>query len=509
MRLKSAHQVKFGAVLSYCLIIINSLYGIIMTPFIIKSIGSDQYGVYKTIAALASSMMVMDLGIGGTVQRYVAKYRAEKKEEEIPNFMSMSLILSMGLNLLIVIVAAAICFLIDPIYGDTFTPEQISLARTMFILLSANSLVIVVENVLNGLITGSNGFIFGNGLKLFLLLFRIAMLLVFLVAFPNALTIVFVTMGATLITLFAELFYIWKVLRIQIRYSHWDMHLFFEAGKYTLLMFLTAIASQIFSNMDNIIIGAICGPALVTIYSVALMFFSMFQSLSAGIAGVMLPTVTNALRQNNGMQRVINIIAKAGKVQFILLGAALMGFVCIGQDFISVWMGPGYEDVYWIGLILLIPSMFELCINVCHAVLRAQNRLGFRTGITIASAALNAILTLILVNVWSYIGAAIATAASYIVCSLIAMNIYYSKVIKLPMLKIYGSILGKVSVCIIGAGASLYVFSRFVNGSWLAIVADILVFCFIYGILLLLFGLEKDEKKQIPFIRKFIKDKTN
>lgn len=499
------NQVKIGAVISYILIVLNSVYGVVMTPFIINSLGADEYGVYKTIAALSSSMMIMDFGIGGTVQRYVAKYRADNRENEIPNFMSMSLVISLGLNVLIIIASIVIYFLIGSIYGETFSADQLVLARKLFLLLSLNALMVIVENVLNGLITGYNRFIFGNGLKLGLLVLRIVMLFLLLAHFSSAVTIVLISIAASVITGAAEIFYIQKGLKVRIRYDHWDGTVLTEAGKYTALMFLTSIASQIFSNLDNIIIGAFRGPALVTIYSVGLLFFSMFQSLSAGIAGVMLPTVTSVLGQKDGMTKVVNVIIKAGKAQFILLGAALVGFICIGQDFISVWMGAGYEDVYIITLILLIPSMFELCINVCHSVLRAQNRLGFRTGVVIVSAVFNAIITVILVNMWSYIGAAVATACSYIVCSLLAMNIYYAVVIKLPMLNIYKSILGRVSVCLLVSGACLYVFSRFVNGSWMAIIANIVVFCIIYGISLIVYGLETDEKRQIPVVRKFIK----
>ncbi len=499
------NQVKLGATLSYLLIFLNAVYGVVMTPFIIKCLGVDEYGVYKTIASLSSSMMVMDIGIGGTVQRYVAKYRASQQEDKIPNFVSMSLIISVGLNVLVILVSIAMCFLVKPIYGGAFTSQQINLAIKLFALLTLNVLMIILENVLNGLITGYNRFIFANGLKLSLLIIRIGLLLLLLSHFGRATTVVFIGIIISVITGLAEIIYIKKNIKFKFRFEHWDKTILQEAGKYTALMFLTSVASQIFSNMDNIVIGAIKGPELVTIYSIGLLFFSMFQNLSGGIAGVMLPTITNALNQENGICKATNIIIKAGKAQYTLLGAALIGFACIGQDFIYVWMGAGYEDVYVITLILLLPSMFELCINVCHAVLRAQNRLGFRTGTVIGSAVLNAVLTIIFVSQWSYIGAAVATACSYIVCSLILMNVYYSLVIKLPMLKIYKSILSRVSICLAISGFGLFVFSRFVNGSWLAIVLDIVVFCVIYAITLLLFGFKYEEKKQIPFVRRFIK----
>lgn len=49
-------------------------------------LGDSGYGVYKTIASFSSTLLVMDLGIGTTVMRYTAKYRAEENKEEIGNF---------------------------------------------------------------------------------------------------------------------------------------------------------------------------------------------------------------------------------------------------------------------------------------------------------------------------------------------------------------------------------------------------------------------------------------
>lgn len=91
-------QVKIGAVLSYVLIILNTVHGLFITPYMIGKLGVSEYGVYKTISALSSSMMVLDLGIGSTVMRFVAKYRATKDEKSIPNFVAISLIQAAALS---------------------------------------------------------------------------------------------------------------------------------------------------------------------------------------------------------------------------------------------------------------------------------------------------------------------------------------------------------------------------------------------------------------------------
>lgn len=502
MQKRQLSQVKTGAVLSYVLIIANALYALIITPYVIKSLGIDEYGVYKTIGSLSTTLMVLDFGLGGTVQRFIADYLSRREEEKIPNFVATSLLFALLLNIVIILVSAIVYKLIGPLYGDSLTTTQIELGKKLFIVLTVNMLIVVIENVLNGLITGYNRFIFGNGIKLINLLIKALLIWLLLKVYNHAITIVLIGLLLTLAMLLAQVIYIKLNLKLRIHYTSWDKTIFAQAGKYTLLMFLTSIASQIFLNLDNIVIGAIRGPVLVAVYSVGLLFFGMFQQLSAGVAGVMLPTVVSVLNQENGDERVVDTVIKAGRVQFMLLGAALIGFICIGKDFVLQWLGEGYEDVYLITLILLIPSMFELCVNVCHSILRAKNKLGFRTIITYVSAVLNAVLTVILVKKWSYIGAAVATAGSYVVCSLIAMNIYYSKEIHLPMAKIYSGILGKLWICQIVAGGILFGFSRLINGSWGSIILDVLVFIISYTLLLLFFGLSDEEKAQIPIIGK-------
>lgn len=501
-------QVKIGAVFSYCLIILSTLYALLITPYILKSIGSDEYGVYKIVASFSSVLTVLDFGLGGTVQRYVANYRSRKQDDQIPNFTAMSLIIALGLNLLIIIVSGVIFFSIRHIYGTTLSGSQIILAQNIFIILVLNLLCTVVENVLNGVITGHNDFIFGNGVKIVSLLSRAILIWILLKVYKSAVTIVLISLGLSIALIIVQVIYIGRHLNVRIKLMHWDKRIFLEAGKYTGLMFLTSIAVQVFSNVDNMVIGALCGPTLVAVYSIGLQFFGMFQNISAGIAGVMLPTVTNAViedEKRNDNYNAVRIVIKAGRIQFILLGAALIGFICIGKDFIYRWLGSGYDDVYIITIILLTPAMFELCINVCLSILRAKNKLGFRTAIVIISAIFNATLTIILIKGISYIGAAVATAISYIVCSLIAMNIYYVKKMKLPMLYIYKGIISKVWICLLLSGAALFIFSRFVNGSWFAIFLDIAFFCLIYAVSLFAIQLNDSEREKIPVIGKILK----
>lgn len=493
------NQVKWGAILSYILVALNAVYGLFLTPYIVGCLGEVEYGVYKSISALTVSLMVLDLGIGGTVMRYIAKFKAAKEEHRISNFIAMSLIQAIILCGVIALVAFGMYQTIDDTYATTFTPAQIQKAQSLFVLLMANVCLHVLQNVIGGVVNGYNQFAFGNGLKVTRLLSRIAMVVILLHFFPDAYTIVLIDIGLTLLFMLVELIYIHYKLSVRIRLTHWENSLFKESGKYTLLMFLTSIAAQVNNNLDNVFIGALSGPSFVTVYSYGLLIFGVFEQLSTSISGVMLPTITNLLEEDDGMTKITNLVVSAGRIQFMLLGAAFVGFFCVGQDFVKVWLGNGYEDVYIITLILMGPALLELCVNVCLSILRAQNRLTFRTLTLFGSTLLNAIVTYFAVKHWSYIGAAFGTAASFIIGSLVVMNIYYKVKLKLPILKIYGRILSRTWVCLLLAGGCLYLLQMVYSGTVLSLIVGIGTFMVVYGLSLYFYGFNPDEKKHIRF----------
>ncbi len=503
--MKKLNQIKIGMILSYILIIFNALYGFVMTPYIVGRLGEAEYGVYKTIGALASSLLVLDIGLGSTVMRYVAKYISNKEEERIPQFLGMSVIQALLLCIVIAVVSVGVFFTIRPTYSATFTSEQVKKAQLLFSIYCINMLIHVWLGFLTGIIKGHNQFIYANSMQLIHLLLRTSATFFLLQVSSNSMVLVLLDTYFSLFFIAMYVTYVKKRTRVSFTFSHLNMSLFFESGKYTVLSFLISLAYQVGGNLDNVVIGAISGPTMVTIYSMALLIYNMFQNFSMAVSNVLLPTASKVLVDDDkSNSKTIQFIVRVGRLQFIILGAALVGFFCIGEDFIAIWLGKGFEDVYMITLILIIPSMFELCVNSCLAILRAKNQLGFFTGTMCSAAVINAVVTIISVEYWSYIGAAIGTALSVVLGNLIVMNAYFTRKLKLPMIKIYVNIFRKIWLCLLLAGGILLVTSQFLHGSTMALIANIAIFCVIYSVLLWYWGLDKAEKRAIPVINRFV-----
>ncbi len=77
-------QIRNGTLLSYAGLGINVLTGLLYTPWMIHSIGKDNFGLY-TLAISIISLFVFDFGLGSAVSRFLSKYLAEGNQQKANN----------------------------------------------------------------------------------------------------------------------------------------------------------------------------------------------------------------------------------------------------------------------------------------------------------------------------------------------------------------------------------------------------------------------------------------
>lgn len=487
------NEVKYGAILSYILIIINSAYGFMVTPYILSTIGTSEFGVYKTIASLTAVLMVLDLGIGGMTQRYISKFKSQNKSEEINNFAAMGLIQSLLISLVIIIVSSVIFFTLDSLYGASFTTVELLRAKQLFIILVISMIIHVIGNLFQGIIAGFNRFIFINTIKILSIMVRSLLLFIVLPMYKNSITIVLISLSLEVCIILISLVYTYFKLHVKIQLIYWDQALFKQTFIYAMMLFVQSIVSQVNSNLDNVVVGSLIGTAAVTIYSFGLLIFNMFQQLSAAMSSVLLPTVMDIIHVDKNDETLKKLIIKVGKIQFILLSAALIGFVLVGKEFVFLWLGKQYKDVWLITLILMIPALWELSSNTLLAILRAKNRLAYRTKIMVFITFLNLVITVLGTMTVGYIAAAFGTATSTVLY-MILMGFYYYKKLNINLIIIFSKIISRIIPSLIIPTILLLILNNFLYGTWINLIIKIVVFCIAYFIVLWLWGLDRKNK---------------
>ena len=101
-------QLKYGAVISYIAIFINTLTALFYIPWMARKLGQSHYALYNLAFSFVNFFLV-DFGLGMAVARFVAKYRAEN-EEKANTLVGTITKLYLAIDALIIVVMVACIF---------------------------------------------------------------------------------------------------------------------------------------------------------------------------------------------------------------------------------------------------------------------------------------------------------------------------------------------------------------------------------------------------------------
>src|SRR5690606_20228247 len=134
-------QIKKGALLTYLKIGVTNIVGLILTPYIIRTLGDSEYGLYILVGSIIAYLGLMNLGINNATVRYVAKYKALKDKESEGIFLSTTMWLYLIISILIIFIGIGIYFNLDSIFAKSLSPNEISKVKIMFVILVFNMAV--------------------------------------------------------------------------------------------------------------------------------------------------------------------------------------------------------------------------------------------------------------------------------------------------------------------------------------------------------------------------------
>ena len=494
-----------GIILSYILIVIDIVIGIFLVPFLLHSLGDYGYGVYKLLFSTASYLAVLDFGIGGTITRYIVKYKTEGKDKEKESFMAMGLIIYGALSLIVILIASVVCYFIPNMYQASIKPEDMAMAQGLFMVLCTTTAVRLFNHAYHGLFAAYEKFTYSKGINIVSVLIRVSLIYVGVSLVKSALVVGLIDLLLAVTILIVDIFYAKLNLKFKIRLHKWDNFVAKEAGVFTLAILMQSIINQFNSNINNVVLGIYTTAASITLYSMALQLYSMYGNLSTAVSSIFLPSISKTVFSGANDREITESIIRPSRMQLMVLFLALSGFILFGKDFILVWVGDGYDAVYTLACILLTTSTIDLSQNTITSVLKAKNKLHGKTTILGVSTVINILLTFLLVPKFGIYGAVIGTTFSLVFGYGLALNLYYHYHIGINMVtyykKTYKGILPAMLIALIPGMAISYLFS--VN-SWIVFIVEALIYCAFYGVIIYFIGMNKSEKKYInKFLIKF------
>lgn len=434
------NQRKAGVILSYLLTVTNAVVGFIYIPMLIYFLGQDEYGLYQLLGSFLVYLGLFDFGLGKTVTRYYSKYLALKDEKGKENLLAISTIIFSGLSLLLLLVGSILYFYLEEIFKNSLSYSEIIVAKKMYIVILITATFTILTTIFNSIITSFEKFVFLKGLSILQIVIRPVIVLAVFSIEASAFILVIVQAAINIFGILTMMYYSFKKLNVRIKLHYWDKPLLKELVRFSFFIFITAVMDQIFWRSDQVILGIIVGTASVAVYSIGSQIVMYYMNLSTAMSGVFLPNITKKVTQNASNKELTDTFIRIGRLQYILLGAVLIGFILFGKEFIIMWVGEKFALSYYITLIIIIPFTIDLIQNIGLAILQAKNMYGFRALTFLGMAILNVAISIPLAIYYGGIGTAVATGISFFIGNGIIMNIYYYKKVGLDIIKFWKEI---------------------------------------------------------------------
>ncbi len=488
-------QIKYGALISYAALFINIVIGLVYTPWMIRSIGKADFGLYTLVMSVIS-LFVFDFGLSNAVTRFVSKYLAEGHQDKANQLIGVTYKLYIVASIVIFALLVGVFFFIPQIYKG-LTSEELSKFKVIYVIASSYSIFSFPFIPLDGIISANEKFI---QLKLCNLAHKLMIVLLMsgclLLGF-GLYALVLVNAVAGFLAIVLKFVVVRKYTKMRASWRFWDIDMLKAIITFSVWVTVTALAQRLVLSLCPSILGNVSDSQSIAVFGIAMTVEGYVYTFAKAINGLFLPRVTqlNTLQSKN--DAILDLMIKVGRIQFFIIGAIIVIFICTGQNFINAWVGSDYSEVYLCVLLMVAPSFISLAEEIGNTTIVVKGEVKLSAFISVIKALTNIILAFPLAKIFGVKGMAVSIFVSYSI-STILFNILYHRRLGLNIPVFFKASLLKIALPMVLCTVIGYMPNMILdNEGWLNFLFKAAFVAFLYAIGIYLLAMNREEKELV------------
>lgn len=502
---------RVGVILSYILMFFEVISTLFLTPFIIRTLGQAEYGVYKLTIAINTYLLLLDLGVGNATIRYISKYRAKNDKTNEGKFLGVATIYYFIIAILVMIIGIVIVVNFPSFFAKGLTQAEIDLGQKLLFITMITSAIVLGTSAYNNILIAYEKFSISKGCTIIQIILKIIITYIVLKKGMNSYGIVIVNLLLTIFLRVYFVFYVIVKMKIKPIFKNINSKFIKEVVMYSSLILLQMIPTQLNFTIDQILIGSIVASSsiILAIYGIGSQITQYFQTIGSAFTGVLMPGIVKMVENNASKEQITNEMVRIGRIILMVLILIWGVFLIEGKEFIYLWAGKENLDAFIVAIILMSAHMFVLVKSVGTQILWAMNEHKEQAFLKFFIVLINIILTIFLIKWNPLLGATIGTFISILLGDIFVMDIIFYKKLKVDIIRYYKDLAKGIIPSIILAIICGYIINNFItNYSIVNLILKSIIMCIVYFITMWIFGLNKDEKELISSILK-LKRKVN
>lgn len=488
----STRQIKLGALISYISITINMIAGLLYTPWMIRTIGKEDYGLY-TLAMSVISLFVFDFGLGVSINRFLSKYLAEGRQDKANQCLGMVYKLYFYIDIALLITLTTVYFFIPRIYQE-LTPMEIEKFKVVYAMAAVFAVFSFPFIPVNGILSAHEKFVQLKLCDVVHKLIVVGAMSVCLLAGYGLYALILVNALAGIIMIAIKLFFIKRYTSQGADFLYKNRAEFRQIVGFSGWVTIMSFCQRCIFMLGPTILGVFSGSVAIAIFGIANTLEGYVFTFSSALSGMFLPRVSRIVAKD---EDVLPLMIKIGRIQLMLVSFVVLGFCCVGFEFIQLWVGTDFSSAYLCTLLIILPSILQLPQEIGDQTLYAKNKLKERSYAFISMAVANVALGIPLSILWGAAGLCISICIAYLIRTIV-LDVIYKNVLHIDIYKFFKETFVAFLPAFILCLAVCFTLYHFIGISgWLGIGIKSVIYCIIMAMALYYLVMNKEEKELV------------
>jgi len=331
-----------NTVLNFVGQIIPLVVGIITIPYVVRGLGTEEFGVLSIAWVLLGYFGFFDLGLGRATTKFVAECLGRGEMDQLPKWIWTSLGFQLVFGLTgTAVVAGLVPFLVDQVLK--IPPELIGDTKVSFFILAGSLPIVLATNGFRGVLEAAQRFDLVNYVRVpanTLVFLLPALGLPFGLRLPG---IIFLLVLARVGAMLAFLAFCIKIYpNLRKRFS-FDSRLLRPLAVFGGWITVSNVVGPLMTYMDRFFIGALLSMAAVGYYTAPYEAVTRLSVVPGSLVATLFPAFSS-LGATGSSQRSEQICARSVKFLLLALGPALCLIPVFAHEILRVWLGGDFAQ---------------------------------------------------------------------------------------------------------------------------------------------------------------------
>ncbi|GEM_PF-854633 len=387
---------------------IETVVFLAITPFLIKTIGVDSFGLWSAVWAVMSLLMLLDLGVGPAVMKLVADARGthdfDAHQRSVATIFWLYVVQAGVVGLL-----AYGCVHFSSVIFPKLSATELAQAESMLLILGSSVALVMPLSIFRGIFAGHQQVRFVNYYEATGTIVYFCLVLFALPHFESlealaAMNAGSMVLGFVLIAIHGKI----ALPGTSLRFKFVDWSLIPKLWSYSLFFMLAAVASVIATRVDTLIVERVFDLRAVMLYTVAIRVTSKASQVGVQISHSLSSVVAEMAGSGDdaGLRKVW---LRGSRVSAALAFPLIVGLAVLAEPLLVCWISEEAAEAAPLVQILAGAAMVLVIHSTSQQLLAMRGQQRPLAFIVLGGQAVNLSLSVALARPLGLKGVAVAT----------------------------------------------------------------------------------------------------